>query len=71
VLLPTGLTGLTERHAADIIPTNLAIKNGVLLSDRLSHHAVIYVPTGLVVMALRNASGEVTVEIVCVPSPTP
>jgi len=43
-----------------------------LLRDRrLSHHAVIYVPTGLVVMALRNASGEVTVEMVCVPSPTP
>ena len=38
---------------------------------RLSHHAVIYVPAGLVVMALRNASGEVTVEMVSVPSPTP
>jgi hypothetical protein len=33
--------------------------------------AVIYVPTGLVVMALRNASGEAMVEMVCVPSPTP
>jgi len=31
----------------------------------------IYVPTGLVVMALRNASGEAMVEMVSVPSPTP
>ena len=30
-----------------------------------------YVPTGLVVMALRNASGEVMVVMVSVPSPTP
>ena len=43
----------------------------LLWGRRLSHHAVIYVPTGLVVMALRNASGEVTVEMVSVPSPTP
>ena len=42
-----------------------------LLGRRLSNHAAIYVPTGLVVMALRNARGEVTVEMVCVPSPTP
>ena len=38
---------------------------------RPTHRAVIYVPTGLVVMALRNASGEAMVEMVCVPSPTP
>ena len=39
---------------------------------RFRRHAyVIYVPTGLVVMALRNASGEAMVEMVCVPSPTP
>ncbi|MET4086468.1 hypothetical protein ABIC08_009141 [Bradyrhizobium sp. RT9b] len=38
---------------------------------RVSNHAAIYVPTGLVVMALRNARGELTVEMVCVPSPTP
>ena len=51
---------------------NKGAKHAFLLRDRrLSHHAVIYVPTGLVVMALRNASGEVTVEMVCVPSPTP
>jgi hypothetical protein len=30
-----------------------------------------YVPTGLVVMALRNASGEAMVEMVCMPSPEP
>jgi hypothetical protein len=38
---------------------------------RPTHQAVIYVPTGLVVMALRNASGEAMVEMVCEPSPTP
>ncbi len=38
---------------------------------RPPHHAVVYMPTGLVVMALRNASGEAMVEMVCVPSPTP
>ena len=37
----------------------------------VTHHTVIYLPTVLVVMALRNASGEVTVEMICVPSPTP
>jgi len=42
-----------------------------LFEGSSSHHAVIYVPTGLVVMALRNASGEAMVEMVCVPSPTP
>jgi hypothetical protein len=36
-----------------------------------SHWTAIYVPTGLVVMALRNASGEAMVEMVSVPSPTP
>ena len=48
------------------------VKHVFLLRGRhLSHHAVIYVPTGLVVMALRNASGEAMVEMVSVPSPTP
>ena len=38
---------------------------------RSDDSTAIYVPTGLVVMALRNASGEVIVEMVWVPSPTP
>jgi len=38
-------------------------------SPRLLHGR--YLPTGLVVMALRNASGEAMVEMVSVPSPTP
>ena len=50
---------------------NFDVKQLLLRGRRLSHHAVIYVPTGLVVMALRNASGEAMVEMVCVPSPTP
>lgn len=40
-------------------------------SFNISCMAVIYVPTGVVVMALRKASGEAMVEMVCVPSPTP
>ena len=39
--------------------------------DTKSHRRVIYDLTGLAVMAPRNASGEVTVEMVSVPSPTP
>jgi hypothetical protein len=33
--------------------------------------AITQVPTGSVVMALRKASGDAIVEMVCVPSPTP
>jgi hypothetical protein len=41
------------------------------IAHRPPQHAMIYVPIGLVVMALRNASGEAIVEMVWVPSPTP
>ena len=50
---------------------NCDLKQLLLRRQRLSHRAVIYAPTGLVVMALRNASGDAMVEMVCVPSPTP
>jgi hypothetical protein len=44
------------------------------LSDLIEDHFIVAQEvraTGLVVIALRKASGEATVEMVCVPSPTP
>jgi hypothetical protein len=46
-------------------------QHGLAAGAEAASGSVIYDPTRLVVMALRNASGEVTVEIVSVPSPTP
>ena len=59
-------TGLEEGFAENADPAE-----GQVRTARAAHHGVIYEPTGLVVIALRKASGEATVEMVCVRSPTP
>ena len=66
------IIGCEGRAAPTIRRENFGVKQHFCWGRRcLSHHAVIYMPTGLVVMALRNASGEAMVEMVCVRSPTP
>ena len=59
-------TDLEEGFAENADPAE-----GQVRTARAAHHGVIYEPTGLVVIALRKASGEATVEMVCVRSPTP